>query len=73
VQAARERAGKAVGDGTATPELRAEIEGTIRAVRPLFVGAALEYCLRGFPIRETAFREGYAVLIFQDAVWGWPE
>jgi tetratricopeptide (TPR) repeat protein len=73
VQAARERAGKALAEGAVTPALRAEVEGTLRAARPLFVGAALEYSLRGFPIRETAFKEGYAVLIFQDSAWEWPE
>lgn len=73
VLGARERATKAKAEGKATPELRAEVEGAIRAARPVFLAAALEYTLRGFPIRETAFKDGYAVLIFQDALWGWPE
>ena len=71
--AARERAATAKTEGKDTPETRAEVEAALRAAHPVFVAAALEYTLRGLPIRETAFREGYAVLVFQDDLWGWPE
>ena len=44
----------------------------LTATWALFVAAGLEYALRGYGIRETAFREGYAVLIFQDRAWELP-
>lgn len=54
------------------PKLRAELAQTLRKIRQQFVAAALEYALRRYGIRETAFREGYAVLIFQDRAWELP-
>ncbi len=50
-------------------EVRAEIAQTLREIRQQFVAAGLEYAVRHFPIRETAFHEGYAVLVFQDRAW----
>ena len=52
---------------------RKAFEDAVSKARPVFVAAGLEYACRRLPIRETAFREGYAVLIFQDAPWSWPE
>jgi tetratricopeptide (TPR) repeat protein len=54
------------------PKLRAESVAMLLATRRLFVAAGLEYALRGYGIRETAFREGYAVLVFQDSSWELP-
>jgi len=55
-----------------TPKLRAELTTQLKTARRVFVAAALEYAVRRLPIRETAFREGYAVLIFQDREWELP-
>ena len=65
---------KAVGGAAfALPaELRASLGKELREARGQFVAAALEYAMRGLPIRETAFREGYAVRIFQDTDWELP-
>lgn len=54
-------------------KLRVELSASLRGTRRQFVAAALEYALRHFGIRETAFREGYAVLIFQERAWELPE
>jgi hypothetical protein len=77
--AAEARVAEAVqpaADGTPTraldPKLRAEITQTLRETRQQFVAAGLEYVLRRYGIRDTAFREGYAVLIFQDRAWEVP-
>lgn len=51
------------------PKARANDRAKLLAIRRLFVGAGLEYALRGFPIRETAFHDGYAPLVFQDLEW----
>jgi tetratricopeptide (TPR) repeat protein len=51
------------------PGVRAGYEKDLRSLRALFVGAGIEYAARRLPIRETAFHEGYAVLIFQDSEW----
>jgi len=55
------------------PKLRAEIARSLRETRRQFVAAGLEYALRRYGIRDTAFRDGYAVLIFQDRSWELPE
>jgi tetratricopeptide (TPR) repeat protein len=54
------------------PKVRAETAAALLATRRLFVTAGLEYALRGYGIRETAFREGYAVLVFQNSSWELP-
>jgi tetratricopeptide (TPR) repeat protein len=54
---------------TLDPKLRKELAETLKQTRRQFVAAALEYALRHFGIRETAFKEGYAVFIFQDRAW----
>jgi tetratricopeptide (TPR) repeat protein len=63
-------------DGAVThrldPKLRAEIARTLREARQRFVAAGLEYAVRGYGIRETAFGDGYATLIFQDGAWELP-
>lgn len=63
-------------DGVATkrldPKIRLELGRKLRDARSIFVAAALEYAVRKLPIRETAFREGYAVLVFQDREWELP-
>jgi hypothetical protein len=51
------------------PKRKAEAIATLLETRRRFVAACLEYSVRGFGIRETAFRDGYAVLIFQDSAW----
>lgn len=51
---------------------RAEIAKTLRETRQQFVAAGLEYAARHLPIRETAFLDGYAVLVFQDREWEVP-
>ena len=38
-------------------------------IKPVLVAVALEYAYQGHPIRETAFRDGYAPLIFHAARW----
>jgi len=55
------------------PKLYNELAQTLRDTRGQFVAAGLEYAIRRYGIRETAFREGYAVLIFQDRAWELPE
>ena len=55
------------------PKLRDELVLSLRETRGQFVAACLEYAIRRYGIRETAFREGYAVLIFQDRAWELPE
>jgi len=78
--AAQARIAEAVqptADGTPTravdPKLRVELTKTLRETRQRFVAAGLEYVARRYGIRDTAFREGYAVLIFQDRAWEVPE
>lgn len=78
--AARARAAEAMGpekDGAPThrldPKLRAETARTLRETRQRFVAAGLEFAVRGYGIRETAFGNGYAVLIFQDSAWELPQ
>jgi hypothetical protein len=51
---------------------RAELAKTLRETRQQFVAAGLEYAMRHLPIRETAFLQGYAVLVFQDREWELP-
>ena len=51
---------------------RAEAAASLLETRRQFVAAGLEYAVRRYGIRETAFREGYAVLIFQDRAWELP-
>jgi hypothetical protein len=76
-QSQASKAMEADAQGTPTkalePKLRAELSASLRGTRQQFVAAALEYALRHFGIRETAFREGYAVLIFQERAWELPE
>jgi hypothetical protein len=50
------------------PTLR-EYRQRMKAVRAVFVPAALEYALRGHDIRQTAFFGGYAPLIFSRKAW----
>jgi tetratricopeptide (TPR) repeat protein len=67
---------KAGADGVPTvalePQVRAGLTSELEALKGRFTAAALEYALRRGPIRETAFREGYAVLIFQNREWELP-
>ena len=55
------------------PAARAAAVAALLDMRRQFVAAGLEYAIRRYGIRETAFREGYAVLIFQDRAWELPE
>ena len=54
------------------PKRRAELARTLLEARQRFVAAGLEYAVRGYGIRDTAFGDGYAVLIFQDGAWALP-
>ncbi len=79
VAAAQKRAADAMRpekDGTQPraldPKLRAEIARTLREARQQLAAAGLEYAVRHYGIREAAFRDGYAVLIFQDRAWELP-
>ncbi len=51
---------------------RAALQQTIDRAKPVFVRAALEYAVRDYPIRETAFAGGYAPMIFHDKNWKLP-
>jgi len=66
---ARSEAAIAAQTSTIDPKLRAETASALLETRRQFVAAGLEYAVRRYGIRETAFREGYAVLIFQDRAW----
>jgi len=66
------RAAEAMHGKALDKNLRTELAGKLLAARRIFVAAGLEYSVRRLPIRETAFREGYAVLIFQDTEWALP-
>jgi tetratricopeptide (TPR) repeat protein len=55
------------------PKVRKELAETLKQTRRQFVAGALEYALRHFGVRETAFKEGYAVFIFQDRAWELPQ
>ena len=63
-------------DGTLThpldPKRRVEVVRTLRETRQQFVAAGLEYAVRHYGIRDKAFGEGYAALIFQDRAWELP-
>jgi tetratricopeptide (TPR) repeat protein len=54
------------------PKLRAELTQSLLVTRRQLVAAGLEYAVRRYGIRETAFRDGYAILIFQDRAWELP-
>lgn len=71
VQVARDTLSKAVAPESVEP--RASLETTIASARALFVAAALEYTVRGLPIRDTAFVGGYAPLIFRPEQWEVPK
>ena len=51
--------------GKMIPERQAEIDGA----RKLFVAAALEFAIKRYGLRETAFFGGYAPLIFGGEEW----
>ena len=53
-------------------KIRAELTASLLATRREMVAAGLEYSVRHYGIRETAFRDGYAVLIFHDRGWELP-
>lgn len=81
-QAARDAQKKAFdamkpAEGTTTPRkldpaMRKKLAEDLAGARRLFVATGLEYAVRHQPLRETAFREGYAVLVFQDTEWQLP-
>jgi len=54
------------------PEARAALERALADAHPVFVAAALEYALRNYDIRETAFLGGYAPMIFHASEWQLP-
>ena len=51
---------------------RKQLQRGIDAARPVFIRAALEYSLRRYGIRETAFFGGYAPLMFHSDKWKLP-
>jgi tetratricopeptide (TPR) repeat protein len=51
------------------PARLAELQQKVDSAKPVFTAACLEYALRDFPIRETAFFGGYAPLIFHREPW----
>ncbi len=51
---------------------RDALQGKIDAAKPVFVRAGVEYAVRRYPIRETAFLGGYAPLIFHETRWQLP-
>ncbi len=69
---AQSQAAIAAQTSATDPKLRAEAASKLLETRRQFVAACLEYAVRRYGIRETAFREGYAVLIFQDRAWELP-
>ena len=54
------------------PKVRAELAASLLATRRELTAAGLEYAVRHYGIRETAFRDGYALLIFHDRAWDLP-
>jgi tetratricopeptide (TPR) repeat protein len=54
------------------PEVRGELTASLLTTRRELVAAGLEYSVRHYGIREAAFRDGYAVLIFHDRAWELP-
>lgn len=46
-----------------------EAQQKVWELRKTFLAAALEFTLRGLPIRETAFQAGYAPMIFHSRRW----
>lgn len=73
VKTARAKADESAKNAKVAPEARKGFEKVSAAAKRTFVAAALEYACRGLPIRETSFSQGYAVLIFQNLPWEWPE
>lgn len=64
----------AVEEATSADDARrAELQAGIDAAKLVFVAAAMEYAVRGLPIRETAFFGGYAPLIFHSNRWRLPD
>lgn len=61
------------GGGEISAERRKELQARMDAAKPQFAAAAMEYALRGLPIRETAFFGGYAPLIFHTNRWTMPD
>jgi hypothetical protein len=73
-QAAAVRAAKdAVAAAPADDAVRKAQAQVLATARPIFVSAAVEYVLRDFPMRETAFQGGWAPLLFQPSEWKLPE
>jgi tetratricopeptide (TPR) repeat protein len=48
------------------------IQDGLLTAKSVFLAAGLEYATRRFPIRETAFTQGYAVFFFQPEQWELP-
>jgi len=54
-------------------EQRKAFQARLDSARAEFVAAGLEYAVRGYPIRETAFQSGYATLVFRPDDWRMPQ
>lgn len=72
VRAARDAIARAAAEPPPTPEERAKLAASAEEAHVFFLAAALEYSVRGFPIRETAFVGGYAPLVFNPDQWEVP-
>lgn len=73
VQVARDAIAEA-GDGTTLKKKqRRKLQERIDQARAYFVTGALEYALRGHNIREVAFFNGFAPMIFHDKQWELPQ
>jgi hypothetical protein len=72
-QAARAAVTEAEQGEALTNEQRQALQRRMDEARPFFIAAALEYALRGYPIRETAFANGYAPMIFHSREWKLPK
>ena len=66
------RAEAAAASSTPEPAARKRAEDALVDAKGRFLAAGLEYSNRRFPIRETAFTEGYAVFVFQPGEWELP-
>ncbi len=66
------RAKAAPGASPLDASARAALEKAIAEAKPVFVAAGLEYAVRGLPIRETAFGNNYAPMIFHETQWELP-
>lgn len=68
-QAARTLLEEAKAKGKMSREERKVYQDRIQPIRADFFAAAMAHTLAGYPTRETAFRSGYAPMIFRKQEW----